>query len=170
MKERATTKKSTLSFLLQYSTGYRWLLFSALAATVLSTVFSFLTPQVIKVTIDSVIDSNPYDLPAFLVNWLNENAPREMLRSNLWIPAAVAIAFALLSALTNFLRRYHIALFAEGTVKNFRDKLFALTQRLPFEWHIRVQTGDIIQRCTSDLETIRAFYRSSSLNWCVFLS
>ena len=157
MKERATTKKSTLSFLLQYSTGYRWLLFSALAATVLSTVFSFLTPQVIKVTIDSVIDSNPYDLPAFLVNWLNENAPREMLRSNLWIPAAVAIAFALLSALTNFLRRYHIALFAEGTVKNFRDKLFGLTQRLPFEWHIRVQTGDIIQRCTSDLETIRAF-------------
>ena len=157
MKERATTKKSTLSFLLQYSTGYRWLLFSALAATVLSTVFSFLTPQVIKVTIDSVIDSNPYDLPAFLVNWLNENVPREMLRSNLWIPAAVAIAFALLSALTNFLRRYHIALFAEGTVKNFRDKLFALTQRLPFEWHIRVQTGDIIQRCTSDLETIRAF-------------
>ena len=157
MKERATTKKSTLSFLLQYSTGYRWLLFSALAATVLSTVFSFLTPQVIKVTIDSVIDSNPYDLPAFLVNWLNQNVPREVLRSNLWIPAAVAIAFALLSALTNFLRRYHIALFAEGTVKNFRDKLFDLTQHLPFEWHIRVQTGDIIQRCTSDLETIRAF-------------
>ena len=150
-------KQGMLSFLLQYSTGYRWLLISALVATVFSTIFSFLTPQVIKVTIDSIIDSHPFDLPAAFVSWLNQVAPREMLRQNLWIPAVVAIAFALLSALTNFQRRYHVALFAEGTVKNLRDKLFSLTQRLPFEWHIKIQTGDIIQRCTSDLETIRAF-------------
>ncbi|MBQ3391634.1 MAG: ABC transporter ATP-binding protein, partial [Clostridia bacterium] len=144
-------------FLFCYSKGYRIRFITALAATLLSTVFSFLTPQVIKVTIDSVIDSNPYQLPVKLALWLEQVAPREYLRENLWIPAVVTILFALFSTLTNFQRRYNIALFAEGTIRNLRNQLFNLTQRLPYEWHIRIQTGDIIQRCTSDLNTIQAF-------------
>ena len=144
-------------FLFRYSKGYRICFITALAATLLSTVFSFLTPQVIKVTIDSVIDSNPYQLPVKLALWLEQVAPREYLRENLWIPAVVTILFALFSTLTNFQRRYNIALFAEGTIRNLRNRLFDLTQRLPYEWHIRIQTGDIIQRCTSDLNTIQAF-------------
>ena len=38
-----------------------------------------------------------------------------------------------------------------------RDALFSHVQRLPMEWHDRHQTGDIIQRCTSDVEVIRNF-------------
>ena len=38
-----------------------------------------------------------------------------------------------------------------------RDILFAHVQRLPMKWHDGVQTGDIIQRCTADVETIRNF-------------
>jgi len=42
-------------------------------------------------------------------------------------------------------------------VKNMRDKLFSHIQHLPFSWHMKNQTGDIIQRCTSDVETIKNF-------------
>ena len=38
-----------------------------------------------------------------------------------------------------------------------RDTLFAHIQRLPYAWHNSHQTGDIIQRCTQDVELIRNF-------------
>lgn len=38
-----------------------------------------------------------------------------------------------------------------------RDALFSHVQRLPAKWHDKHQTGDIIQRCTSDVEVIRNF-------------
>lgn len=38
-----------------------------------------------------------------------------------------------------------------------RDFLFTHVQRLPMKWHDKNQTGDIIQRCTSDVEVIRNF-------------
>ncbi|NLT57893.1 MAG: ABC transporter ATP-binding protein [Clostridiales bacterium] len=148
---------SQLRFLFGHTDGFRLKLFWALTATVLSTLFSFLMPQVIRMTIDSIIGDRPYALPAALRDLLNSLIAREQLRENLWIPALAAALFALLSALTNFQRRYTSGVFAEGTVKNLRDRLFERTQRLPYAWHIQIQTGDIIQRCTSDIETVRAF-------------
>lgn len=38
-----------------------------------------------------------------------------------------------------------------------RDALFVHVQKLPMSWHDKNQTGDIIQRCTSDVEVIRNF-------------
>lgn len=38
-----------------------------------------------------------------------------------------------------------------------RDVLFVHVQKLPMKWHDKNQTGDIIQRCTSDVEVIRNF-------------
>ena len=42
-------------------------------------------------------------------------------------------------------------------MKRIRDELFAHIQRLPFAWHTRHQTGEMIQRCTSDVEVVRTF-------------
>jgi ATP-binding cassette subfamily B protein len=38
-----------------------------------------------------------------------------------------------------------------------RDQLFSHIQRLPFSWHMGNRTGDIIQRCTSDIDTTKNF-------------
>jgi len=45
----------------------------------------------------------------------------------------------------------------EGIIKDLRDDLFDHIQRLPYNWHIKNQTGDIIQRSTSDVEVVRNF-------------
>ena len=52
-----------------------------------------------------------------------------------------------------FLRREQEKIFPE----NMRNALYAHVQRLPSAWHDKNQTGDIIQRCTSDVEVIRNF-------------
>ena len=45
----------------------------------------------------------------------------------------------------------------KAMIETMRNVLFAHIQRLPFAWHMKNQTGDIIQRCTSDMNTMRMF-------------
>ena len=42
-------------------------------------------------------------------------------------------------------------------MESLRNTLFGHIQRLPYAWHNSHQTGDIIQRCTQDVELIRRF-------------
>ena len=46
---------------------------------------------------------------------------------------------------------------AENIAKNIRDCLYDHIQRLPYEYHVNSETGELLQRCTSDVETIRRF-------------
>lgn len=46
---------------------------------------------------------------------------------------------------------------SETLVENMRNRLFRHIEHLPFSWYMKNQTGDIIQRCTSDVETVKAF-------------
>ena len=46
---------------------------------------------------------------------------------------------------------------SETLVKTMRDQLFSHIQHLPFSWHMKNRTGDIIQRCTSDIDTTKNF-------------
>lgn len=63
----------------------------------------------------------------------------------------------MLSGLSQYVCRSNTALAGETFAKNMRDMLFAHVQRIPMSWHDKNQTGDIIQRCTSDVEVIRNF-------------
>ncbi|MDX9828392.1 MAG: ABC transporter ATP-binding protein, partial [Spirochaetia bacterium] len=46
---------------------------------------------------------------------------------------------------------------SEEFARRLKNSLYDHIQKLPYSWHSKVQTGDIIQRCTSDVETIRRF-------------
>jgi ATP-binding cassette subfamily B protein len=59
-----------------------------------------------------------------------------------------------------FLRGRWMAEASESIAKNMRDRLYRHLQSLPFDYHVKAETGDLIQRCTSDVETIRRFLSS----------
>ena len=148
--------KSTASLLLSFADGVKRYFVFAIAATAFSIVFNFLTPQIIRMTIDSVIGTEPAG------NWLTAEilallGGRELRSESLAICAALVVICAVLSALFNNLSRANIARGTERFSKNLRDTLFRHIQRLPFSWHTGRQTGDLIQRCTSDVETVQAF-------------
>lgn len=79
------------------------------------------------------------------------------LSDHLWILAFLLVSVAALSGLSQFVCRSNTALAGETFAKNMRDMLFCHVQRIPMSWHDKNQTGDIIQRCTSDVEVIRNF-------------
>ncbi len=47
---------------------------------------------------------------------------------------------------------------AEGVTLRLRNYLFDHIQRLPFSFHDRSQTGELIQRATSDVDAVRRFF------------
>ncbi|MDR1636939.1 MAG: ABC transporter ATP-binding protein/permease [Treponema sp.] len=130
--------------------------FSA-AATV---AFSFLSPQIIRYTIDSVIGAAPLEAPGFVVRFVDSLGGAAYLRQNLWICALFTLAAALLSALFNMIRRYTSIEIGETIAWRLRNNLYAHIQRLPYQWHVSCQTGDIIQRCTSDVDNVRNFVQN----------
>ncbi len=142
-----------LSFL---KNSKRWFVFSTVSALLVS-VCELLSPQIIRFTVDSVIGNEPPDLPQGILSILEAEGGVALLREKLWIiPIAVV-----LTAIFNVLFKYCFSVCntrgAETLVKRMRDTLFAHIERLPFSWHMKNQTGDIIQRCTSDVETVKRF-------------
>ena len=46
---------------------------------------------------------------------------------------------------------------SEKIIRRLRDRLYDQLQHLPCSYYDRAETGDLIQRCTSDVETVRQF-------------
>lgn len=118
---------------------------ASLAATLLRTLFT----QIIRFTVDHALLGETEGLPAFLLN-----APAGQIL--VWCAAAAA-AVALLEFGAGFVQDSNLPKGSERFVKSLRDALYGHIQRLPYRWHVQNPTGDIIQRCTSDVEVVRNF-------------
>ena len=53
---------------------------------------------------------------------------------------------------------------AERLVERMRNSLFSHIVGLPFSWHVQNRTGDILQRCTSDVDTVKRFLAEDLMN------
>lgn len=121
------------------------------------TLLEMLVPQLIRFTVDSVIGNEVPSLPGFVNGPLEAIGGVEYLRENLQVIAGLIVVLALLAALCKYTFNLFNNKGAETLMQTMRNQLFAHIQRLPFAWHMKNQTGDIIQRCTSDVERIKIF-------------
>lgn len=149
--------KKTAATVCRFSRGVKKYFLFAVIATGLAVFFQFLTPQVIRFTVDYVIGTEPAALPQFVMAKLARLGGRDFLRVNLALVAAAVVLCALFNGLFAFAARTSTAAFTESVIKRLRNTLFEHTQKLPYSWHVKNQTGDIIQRCTSDVEVVRHF-------------
>ncbi|MDO4619856.1 MAG: ABC transporter ATP-binding protein [Lachnospiraceae bacterium] len=120
-------------------------------------LLDLLNPRIISFTVDSVLGSEAYQLPAPVEKLLQEAGGTVYLREHLWIIALLILGVAILGAVCRFLFKLFNALGAEKLVQTMRDSLFGHILKLPFSWLGENHTGDIIQRCTSDVEQIKVF-------------
>jgi len=130
------------------------------AATLGTVAFSLLIPQIIRYTIDSVIGTVPPDLPAFVSNLTDSIGGPGFLRQNIWICAVVIIALALIAEICNHVRTYTSLEIGETVAWKLWNSLYSHIQKLPWDWHVKCQTGDIIQRCTTDVDNIKGFLQN----------
>ena len=150
-------KKGRFRTLLGYTRGYRLPLFGAFAILICELLLSFANPLVLSVTIDSVLDSNPLNVPGYFAAIINALGGIEVIRNNLWIMSLLMIAMQLISGGLSFLRPCLTSRASEGIVKRLRDDYYSHVQRLPYSYHTAAQTGDLIQRATTDIDMVRRF-------------
>lgn len=142
-----------LSLIGQNWTHFLW----ALIATIMMVIIGFLTPLLLSEIVDSILDSEPFTMPDFLMNPINALGGRDFLRQNLWIPALALILMNVVNGVFTFIKGRSSAIASENIARKLRNDLYRHLQHLPFAYHVKAQAGELIQRCTSDVDTIRRF-------------
>lgn len=142
-----------LSLIGQNWTHFLW----ALIATIMMVIIGFLTPLLLSEIVDSILGSEPFTMPDFLMNLINDLGGRDFLRQNLWIPALALILMNVVNGVFTFIKGRSSAIASENIARKLRNDLYRHLQHLPFAYHVKAQAGELIQRCTSDVDTIRRF-------------
>ena len=130
-------------------------------ATFATVAFSLLNPQIIRYTIDSIIGTAPLDAPAFVHKIVNSLGGLESLRERIWICAVIVIIAALMAEFFNLIRNYTSLEIGETVAWRLWNTLYSHIQKLPWNWHVSCQTGDIIQRSTTDVDNVRGFIQNN---------
>lgn len=137
--------------------GNRLLYFGSIIFVGLATLLSLVSPLIMRFTLDNVIYGKSMELPAFLDRIVVGLGGIDGLRRNLWICGLALLAITIVNGVFQFVKGRWSAAASESIAKQLRDDLYDHIQRLPYDSHVKAETGDLIQRCTSDVETVRRF-------------
>lgn len=116
-----------------------------------------LSPQIIRAAVDNAIGGQEPTFGPAVMRLVNAAGGFAYLGRHLWIMALAILAVALVKVLSQYGFLICNTRASETLVKTMRDTLYTHIEHLPFSWHMKNHTGDIIQRCTSDIDTTRNF-------------
>lgn len=154
-------ERSKRALIWRFLRPHLWIFALTLVFSMGNTVLGSLTPQVVRVAVDSILGGEPFPkvVTALVPEWLLAAGPMTQLLA----AAGFLLAVAVLAGLCTYGSRMGTAKGSENFVKSLRDALYRHIQRLPYAWHVRNSTGEIIQRCTSDVEVVRNFVTNQLL-------
>jgi len=155
--EKNAEKSQTLSLLWSFLEGSKRYFGLSILAAMVTALADTVNPQIVRSAVDCIVGNPQDELPGLMNRLVDSLGGFAYLRENLWIMALAVVAVALVQVGSQFAFRVSNTMASETLVKSMRDKLFRQIERLPFGWHMKNRTGDIIQRCTSDIDTTRNF-------------
>jgi ATP-binding cassette subfamily B protein len=125
-------------------TGFRWLYISAVVFLAISAALNTASYMLIRYFVDNVVNMpNLLDI----VPWI----------------AVGFIALAAGQGLFGFLSGRLAAQTSEGLALRLRNFMFDHIQRLNFTYHDKTQTGELLQRATSDVDAVRRFFSEQAI-------
>lgn len=150
-------KSKKLKLIWRFLNGCKLFFLLSIVSTAVTSLADMVIPQIIRAAVDNAIGGNPPTFSEPIMKIVNKFGGFEYLGKNLWIMAIAILICAFVKVMSQYSFRVFNKKASETLVKNMRDKLFAHIERLPFSWHMKNKTGDIIQRCTSDIDTMKSF-------------
>jgi ATP-binding cassette, subfamily B, bacterial len=143
---RETIRGSRLATLWSILSGYRLLYFLAIIFLALGAIMNTLSFNILRVFVDDVLPMPP-----------------EALLGGLIIVALAFIGVTLLRGGFSFLSGRLAAQTSEGLALRIKDFMYDHIQRLSFSYHDTMATGELIQRCTSDIDAVRRFFAEQAI-------
>jgi len=139
--------------------GYRLRYCLALGCLVLATVINFGIPLVGSATIDYAVSNQAAGpgTPWVIKLILHLAGGAAQLRAHLWLAPVLMVVLSVASGLFTYLKGWQASLASDGIARQLKNELYDHLSHLPAVYHDRTDTGDLVQRCTSDVETARQF-------------
>ncbi|MBN2258033.1 MAG: ABC transporter ATP-binding protein [Anaerolineaceae bacterium] len=126
-------------------TGYRLKYTAATLSLVVSASARMLTFQLLRYFVDNIFIAQDHHIGLPMI-------------------AAGFIGLALMDGGFSFISGRLSAQSSESVTRRLRNYLFDHIQHLPFAYHDQTATGDLIERCTSDVDTLRRFFSDQAIN------
>ncbi|MDO4702028.1 MAG: ABC transporter ATP-binding protein [Erysipelotrichaceae bacterium] len=139
---------------------YKYLMLLVILFTVLFTLASLLSGLVYNFVIDHVINNQPVHNPIirFIASLFYGV---EFIQQHFWITAILMISIYGCVYLLQFLKDSLQTIVSEHTTFHLRNALFEHLQLIPYATYNELKTGDIVQRCSSDVDTLKRFIGST---------
>lgn len=135
----------------------KWYFCLALVCTVVTVIIELITPVILAETLDYYLQGKASRMPGFINAMIDSWGGREYMMHHLWIAGIALVALNLLSGVFGFGKGWAQSVAGENVALTLRERLYGHIQHLPFSYHVRAETGDLVQRCTSDVDTVRRF-------------
>ncbi len=133
----------------------KWLFLGAAVCTLMAVVMDYVTPLLLAETLDYYLSDKPSTMPAFVNQWVDALGGPEFMARNLWIVGLILVLLNIVGGAFNYGKARFQSMAGENVALTLRERLYHHIQRLPFSYHVKAETGDLIQRCTSDVDTVR---------------
>ncbi len=146
-----------IKFIFDHLGKYKFALITLLAVTIVYAGINLIPNLVISFLIDNVISGRPVSdgFSRILEDFLGGTA---YIREHIWLVAVVLVIIYLLVALFMNIRQRLQGDVAENLCENIRNHLYSHIQLLPYAYHVKIKTGELIQKCTSDVDMVRRFF------------
>jgi len=127
----------------------------AIAVQALAATFSYVVPLVPQAVIDGVFSAPGMRMGAMSAWIIEKLGGAEAVRADLWKPGVVIAVAAVAAGLLNVLRGWMTARAAQRSVRRLRERVHARLVRLPVPFFDANESGDLLQRATSDVDTVQ---------------
>ena len=157
MNESVKMEDGTTSQLWRLTEGRRWLFAGAATAMIIANLCLFVPPVLGKYAIDMVTQRDAAAMAPPLISVFNSGDLIQLL----WIAGCLSLLVTLVAGVFQYLRGRLTALASEAIAEQLRLDLYARLHAARASFFDGEKTGDLVQRCSSDVETVRAFLASN---------
>ena len=149
---------SPIPVLWRLTQGHRLRYGLAFVCLIAATLINYGIPLVGTAVIDHALAQKPLADSPRLIRWFVAalGGPAGLV-AHLWIAPVVMVALSVIAGGFAYVKGWFTSLASDGIARELKNRLYDHLNHLPARYHDRADSGDLVQRCTSDVETTRVF-------------
>ncbi len=142
----------------------KWYYLGAVATVGLASFFMYLVPTIGKIVIDRVLTEPRVTEDDFAQHLIHLAGGPDQLVNQLWLAGIAIVLVTIASGILMYAKDYLSSRACESTAQHLRDHLYHHLHHLTQRYLQNTESGDILQRCTSDIDTLREFLTVQVMN------
>ena len=145
-----------LKFIWHYAKPYEKQAYYMLINVAIYAFFILAAPLIISYMQDNIISGIPFE-NQLMQDFVDAIGGIAYLQDHLWIGSILVVICYIMIGIAIYKRSMQSGRLSESFAMHVRNHMYDHLQKLSFHYHKQKDSGDLIQRSTSDIETIRRF-------------